>query len=71
MTIHTPFESPSRVDKKNVVLIIICSDSKPHFNIYIKRTIKNENKIPSVIFIIEYYFATLYLSNALYNIHFG
>ena len=32
---------------------------------------KNKNNRPSVFFLIEYYFAALYLSNALYNIHFG
>ncbi len=32
---------------------------------------KNKNNRPSVFLLIEYYFAALYLSNALYNIHFG
>ena len=30
MTIHTPIESTCRVDKKNVVLIIIRSDLLPY-----------------------------------------
>jgi hypothetical protein len=32
---------------------------------------KNENKIPRVLLLIEFDFATLYLLNALYIIHFG